>query len=186
MDLNTINLIIGGGIAIISSSLASILTNMFQSQDSAKKRKWELADKLTDKKFKMQMDRIDQTETLVIEIYNNAIQSSGQVEHLFKDQYNFNDLNNFIFPVTTKNQYLLAMCEMLNDDELNTLINTFTKSIFIFYDSIRTISENIKCDPTNAEIPVKFSKNLVGLIVPYREVIKRLGKLRIKVTSTMC
>jgi hypothetical protein len=74
MDLNTLNLIIGGSIALVASASTSFLNFLFQNHDSNKKRNWELEDKKREKSQKILLERIDQTEILVTGIIKWVIE----------------------------------------------------------------------------------------------------------------
>lgn len=73
------NLVIGAGIAIISSSIGAALTYYFQTLDANKKRRWELDDKVTEKTQKSLLDRINLIESLILDIYNCANKTIDQV-----------------------------------------------------------------------------------------------------------
>ncbi len=108
MDLNTLNLIIGGSIALVASASTSFLNFLFQNHDSNKKRNWELEDKKREKSQKILLERIDQTEILVTGIIKWVIEQMQEIENFLDEDKSFTEFIKNSKPVFD-NLYLSAV-----------------------------------------------------------------------------
>jgi hypothetical protein len=183
MDITTTNILIGGGIAIISSSLATIISHLLQSRELDKRREQDLAEKLSEKKQKTKIDRIEQTESLVLEIYCESIKFMGRFDSVVKDGFKYQDYYS-IFPlVLNKCAYLEVLAKLIDDEELKNQSNLFISAIMAYINIIRDKTNkpnNISdIDKSSEEI----SKKLLDLMEPFQTIIKILGNLKNSIIS---
>jgi len=73
MTQETINLLIGGGIAIVASSLGAALGYWFQTRNETRKRKWELEDRRYNEARDILKQRVKQAEEYVTQYFQMAI-----------------------------------------------------------------------------------------------------------------
>jgi len=175
MDLNTI---IGGVIAIISSSIALWLKHIFNNKEANRNRKWELEDEKRNFTKEIYLQRLNQLEELfkyfgrMASVYKSMIRICTTKDEIIReDQFDR-------FPNLKENTYLLSLLSYFNDEELLTysedLVDILT-NIKSIYD---VFSEKIKNDEVfdRAEFISKIPEPSISII--YSKVLKRIDFLK--------
>lgn len=134
MDVATLNLLIGGGIGIISGSIATIITYKFQSKLAEKKRDWDLSDFERVQELKIKQDRISQIENLAVEIYSIGSEFLSLWDKYRKEVTLRDEIVSKSLLISQKKNFLEVLSKLLNNLDLDSEIPIFSLEIekFLF------------------------------------------------------
>jgi hypothetical protein len=185
MDVDTINSVIVGVVAIVSASLTAILTYIFQSRDSNKKRNWIIEDQERENKQNITLNRIAEIEMLVTKTFDFAYDISKKAEFFKQSKFLPYDESEFLVTVWSGNAQLIGLGRVLDDDELIEYLDALNDNVDKFIEVYLS-----KTNTENDEIENKFlyAKKL-GLCIrdmnePFHKIIKRLDYLKLKALTT--
>jgi hypothetical protein len=180
MDAITLNSIVVGCIAIISSLATTGLVHFYQSRDSDKKRKWEMEDKESENRKNIKLNRINQIELLVIESFDNAYEMS-KLREIFKEG-DFSESREMIIIVSMFRGSAKIKClgRVLEDEILNEHLEELIKGIGDF---LLLYLSTPKSEFFEADFSIKLGLILNEFNNPFDKIIKRLDFLKIQVMT---
>lgn len=146
MDTATLNLLIGGGIGIISGSIASIISHVFQSNLAEKKRNWDLFDYERNLDIQNKKSRLSQIENLTLDMYGLGLDYLTIWERRIIDFNSRQEMIEKAILLTRKKVYLQAIANIIDCVELEEYITEYSKLIERFisnlYSAIDSKDEN--------------------------------------------
>ena len=174
MEKETINLLIGGGIAIFSSLFTAIATFIFQNIALNKKRDWEKEDRINNKRnivISSRLDQIEQEGLRIIEWVNNIFLQYPNYE---LNGFQNEDLSNLI-PEFLRNTNLVPLTIIIGDKPIEDSVVRFADDYISF---INWLTERLK-SKERLEF-VLLENNYKKLRTDFIFVIKYLDKYRIE------
>lgn len=179
------NILIGAGIAIISTSLGTILSYFLKTLEIDRKRKWELEDQINEKKQKLLLERINQIESLVFEVFNCANKTLEQIVEMSLSTQKIRILTAILSNLRIKIKSLSLISDVLEDDLLSTNISDFAEVV----DSLIQLLKKIPIEGGEIVIsPDDFTNGLFNsldsLDKPSQRVLGSLERLRIEVMNS--
>lgn len=177
MSQETLNILIGAGIAILSSLIASILTFIFQSVDAKRKRVWQFEDAELQQVRLVKEKRIEQIE----ESLNKGMTTWNQIQLELSShkQLGLGKIADLILNSLCNEPVQVAPTGILSDQEITELLKKFSNTLF---EIIRVISKHEFASNTKDVLTevLKYTKDINNI---YERSIKRLDELKISIIS---
>lgn len=193
MTPETINLLIGGGIAIAASILTAIISHIFQARrenqkhlweldDKEQQREWELKDRWRNEGREIYLKRIYQIEEYGTNIVKWATRLKERFSRIYDKQSYFEYLEEpGEVGAFLNNLYIRGIANELGDVELlsclNKLENELSQFVNTCVEATQLFDEND--DETTLKILDRIRKFPVHSVVdPYGEFLRRIDYLK--------
>lgn len=148
MERETLNLLIGGGIGFLASFLITVATFVYQSYDRNQKRKWDLADKHSQRSeavISKRLQQIEQEAANIVEWANTIFLQYPLYAREGISEEKLNELTaGFI-----KNTNLIPNAILLKDKQLEETVTKFGTSSLDLYNWV--VEGNLDKDKRNLQ-----------------------------------
>ena len=148
MEKETLNLLIGGGIGFLASFLITITTFIYQTYDRNQKRKWDLADKHSQRNEAVISKRLQQIEQEAANILEWANTIFLQYPLYARDGISEDKLNELTAGFI-KNTNLIPNAILLKDKKLEETVTKFGTSSLDLYNWV--VEGNLSKDKRNLQ-----------------------------------
>lgn len=155
MSSDTLNLIVGAIIGLVSSLVAVTVTNYFQSRRDDKRRRWELEDRQLERGLKVILSRAEQARRYM-NLYFDVILGLENCEMVLVHTKSTSELAETVLrlkPLIEDTTKAHAGVLNLNDPELNTEVQEMIGLVRHEYDEAKALDERMRGpDPISAEV----------------------------------
>ncbi len=180
MTQDTLNIILGASIALIATTLTTLITYIFQTISEQRKRKWQLDDLFREERKNILLKRFDQTEFYITECMKWGAHILVSMDQVF-DMKDFKDYMSAVEPLL-EISHLMACSSVFDDIEL-------AKGLVEFDDNIGKIMDlfsNLVVAPdteTRNKCNSEITDTLSVLKKSYVKVFGRLDQVKLNYLS---